>query len=40
MAGLNGARTKGIFTRECKSKYVAHELRKRWSEIPNFNYKG
>ncbi|MFP3125918.1 beta-glucuronidase [Ectobacillus funiculus] len=31
---------KGIFTRERKPKYAAHELRKRWSEIPEFNYKG
>lgn len=31
---------KGIFTRERKPKYAAHELRKRWSQIPNFNYKG
>lgn len=31
---------KGIFTRERKPKYVAHELRKRWTEIPEFNYKG
>ena len=31
---------KGIFTRERKPKYVAHELRRRWTEIPDFNYKG
>lgn len=30
---------KGIFTRERKPKAAAHELRKRWSEIPNFGYK-
>ncbi|MBI0580238.1 beta-glucuronidase [Neobacillus cucumis] len=31
---------KGIFTRERKPKYVAHELRSRWTKIPEFNYKG
>jgi beta-glucuronidase len=31
---------KGIFTRDRKPKYAAHELRKRWTEIPDFNYKG
>jgi beta-glucuronidase len=31
---------KGIFTRERKPKYIAHELRKRWTAIPDFNYKG
>jgi beta-glucuronidase len=30
---------KGIFTRDRKPKYVAHELRKRWQSIPDFNYK-
>ncbi|WP_342043388.1 beta-glucuronidase [Bacillus sp. OTU2372] len=31
---------KGIFTRDRKPKYVAHELRRRWTIIPDFNYKG
>ena len=31
---------KGIFTRERKPKYVAHELRRRWTAIPDFYYKG
>ncbi|WP_274364969.1 beta-glucuronidase [Paenibacillus thermotolerans] len=30
---------KGIFTRERKPKYAAHELRKRWLSIPHFGYK-
>lgn len=30
---------KGIFTRDRKPKYAAHELRKRWSSIPDFGYK-
>lgn len=30
---------KGIFTRERKPKYAAHELRKRWTAIPDFEYK-
>lgn len=30
---------KGIFTRERKPKYAAHELRRRWTSIPNFGYK-
>lgn len=30
---------KGIFTRERKPKAIAHELRKRWSAIPDFGYK-
>ncbi|WP_134700871.1 beta-glucuronidase [Ammoniphilus sp. YIM 78166] len=30
---------KGIFTRERKPKYAAHELRKRWTAIPDFGYK-
>ena len=30
---------KGIFTRERKPKYIAHELRKRWTNIPDFHYK-
>ncbi len=29
---------KGIFTRERQPKMIAHELRKRWTTIPNFNY--
>lgn len=31
---------KGTFTRDRKPKMAAHELRRRWTEIPNFNYKG
>jgi beta-glucuronidase len=31
---------KGIFTRERKPKAAAHELRRRWKEIPEFGYKG
>ncbi|WP_201002288.1 beta-glucuronidase [Paenibacillus glycanilyticus] len=30
---------KGIFTRDRKPKYVAHDLRKRWTSIPDFYYK-
>jgi beta-glucuronidase len=30
---------KGVFTRDRKPKYAAHELRKRWSNIPDFGYK-
>lgn len=30
---------KGIFTRDRKPKAVAHALRKRWTNIPEFNYK-
>lgn len=30
---------KGIFTRERAPKMVAHEIRKRWINIPDFNYK-
>ena len=30
---------KGIFTRERKPKYAAHELRRRWTAIPEFGYK-
>lgn len=30
---------KGIFTRDRKPKYAAHELRKRWTAIPDFHYK-
>ncbi|MEC0092231.1 beta-glucuronidase [Paenibacillus macquariensis] len=30
---------KGIFTRDRKPKYAAHELRKRWMDIPDFGYK-
>ncbi|QGQ44883.1 beta-glucuronidase [Metabacillus sediminilitoris] len=31
---------KGIFTRDRKPKAVAHHLRERWKEIPDFGYKG
>jgi beta-glucuronidase len=31
---------KGVFTRERKPKAAAHELRRRWTDIPDFNYKG
>lgn len=30
---------KGIFTRDRKPKYAAHELHRRWKDIPNFGYK-
>nr|WP_274528353.1 beta-glucuronidase [Paenibacillus piscarius] len=30
---------KGIFTRDRKPKAAAHELRRRWTEIPDFGYK-
>jgi beta-glucuronidase len=30
---------KGIFTRERKPKFAAHELRKRWAKISDFGYK-
>lgn len=30
---------KGVFTRERNPKSVAHHLRKRWNNIPNFEYK-
>ena len=30
---------KGIFTRDRKPKYAAHELRTRWMSIPDFDYK-
>lgn len=30
---------KGIFTRDRKPKYAAHELRKRWLAIPDYGYK-
>ncbi|WP_314003756.1 beta-glucuronidase [uncultured Paenibacillus sp.] len=30
---------KGIFTRDRKPKYAAHELRKRWLSIPQYGYK-
>ena len=30
---------KGIFTRERKPKMIAHVLRERWTNIPNFGYK-
>ena len=30
---------KGIFTRDRKPKAAAHALRKRWTNIPDFNYK-
>lgn len=35
---INGNK-KGIFTRERKPKMVAHALRKRWTNIPEFGYK-
>jgi beta-glucuronidase len=31
---------KGAFTRERKPKMAAHELRRRWTKISDFNYKG
>ncbi|MCP8970509.1 beta-glucuronidase [Ectobacillus ponti] len=31
---------KGVFTRDRKPKAAAHELRRRWTAIPDFNYKG
>jgi beta-glucuronidase len=31
---------KGVFTRERKPKMAAHELRRRWTKISDFNYKG
>lgn len=34
-----GGNKKGIFTRERKPKLAAHTLKKRWEEIPDFNYK-
>lgn len=34
-----GGNKKGIFTRAREPKFVAHYLKKRWSSIPNFNYK-
>lgn len=30
---------KGIFTRERKPKMIAHSLRERWTNIPEFGYK-
>ncbi len=30
---------KGVFTRDRKPKSAAHELRKRWHSIPDFDYK-
>lgn len=30
---------KGIFTRDRKPKYAAHELRRRWLAIPEYGYK-
>ncbi|HZG78836.1 MAG TPA: glycoside hydrolase family 2 TIM barrel-domain containing protein, partial [Paenibacillus sp.] len=30
---------KGVFTRDRKPKYAAHELKKRWDSIPDFYYK-
>lgn len=30
---------KGIFTRARQPKMIAHHLRNRWLNIPNFNYK-
>lgn len=35
---VNGNK-KGVFTRKRKPKAAAHELRKRWMEIPDFSYK-
>ncbi|MEK4249425.1 beta-glucuronidase [Paenibacillus sp. FSL W7-1287] len=35
---VNGNK-KGVFTRERKPKAAAHELRKRWTDIPDFGYK-
>lgn len=35
---VNGNK-KGAFTRDRKPKNAAHELRKRWTEIPDFGYK-
>ncbi|MBY0203248.1 beta-glucuronidase [Paenibacillus cucumis (ex Kampfer et al. 2016)] len=31
---------KGIFTRDRKPKAIAHELKRRWTNIPDFHYKG
>nr|WP_154985434.1 beta-glucuronidase [Paenibacillus xylanexedens] len=31
---------KGIFTRDRKPKAIAHELKRRWTNIPDFYYKG
>lgn len=31
---------KGIFTRDRKPKAIAHELKRRWTSIPDFYYKG
>lgn len=31
---------KGVFTRDRKPKMAAHALRKRWTNIPDFGYKG
>ncbi|WP_145414225.1 beta-glucuronidase [Paenibacillus xylanexedens] len=31
---------KGIFTRDRKPKAIAHELKRRWTSIPDFHYKG
>ena len=30
---------KGIFTRDRKPKMIAHSLRERWTNIPEFGYK-
>lgn len=35
-----GGNKKGIFTRDRKPKLAAHYMRQRWSEIPDFGYKG
>ncbi|CAM3765177.1 hypothetical protein MALU111345_20090 [Marinicrinis lubricantis] len=35
---VNGNK-KGVFTRDRKPKAAAHELRKRWTDIPNYGYK-
>ena len=34
-----GGNKKGIFTRERKPKLAAHTLKKRWEQIPDFDYK-
>ncbi|MGL5710210.1 MAG: glycoside hydrolase family 2 TIM barrel-domain containing protein, partial [Cetobacterium sp.] len=34
-----GGNKKGIFTRERKPKMAAYTLKKRWEQIPDFNYK-
>lgn len=34
-----GGNRKGIFTRDRKPKFVAHYLRQRWTDIPDFGFK-